>query len=258
MSKNQLSVEFLLKHYVQDEKSTVEIAEILKCYPEEVRRALKKYNIPVRTKSSASNNFYSNGGINSRKGYKFSSEEKERASINAKEYWLSDESQEAKNKISESSRVLWEQKDKEQRRETVSRLHQACREASKHGSKAQLKIAQILSSKYEYGVLTGVTQLVGIGNLEIDIAIPKNGIIIEVDGITHFEDVYSDNRYERAQEHDKKKNDVMTGAGWSVIRVQLVCERYSVGSCLLVCKDLDDMIKSQKYIKGGVSYIKMY
>lgn len=257
MGRNQLTAEFLHKHYVQDKKSTVNIAKMTSCYPEQVRRALKKYNIPVRTKSTASRNFYDNGGENSRKGYQFSNEEKERASIVAKEYWLSDDSEEARAKISESSAKLWDQKSSDEKREVVSRLHQACRLASQQGSKAQKKVAEILAKKYGYNVLTGVTELAGIGNLEVDIALPQRGIIIEIDGITHFEDVYSDNRYERAQQHDAKKNEIMTSAGWSVIRVQLVCERFSVGSCLIACEKLNNIIQDKLYEKRGVIYMEM-
>lgn len=257
MASNKLTADFLLKHYVQEQKSTVEIAEMLNCYPEQVRRALKKFNIPVRTKAKASRNFYENGGVNSRKGYQFTTEERERASVIAKEYWLSDDSEDAREKISESSRTLWEQKSKDERQATIARLHQACREASQHGSKAQIKIAEILNKKYGYKTLTGMTTIAGIGNLEVDIAIPREGVVIEVDGITHFEDVYSDNRYERAREHDQKKNDILTGAGFSVIRVRLICERYSNGSCLIVCEKLDKMIKEKSYKKNGVVYVDM-
>jgi len=257
MSTNKLTADFLLKHYVKDKKSTVAIAKLIGCYPEQIRRALKKFGIPVRTKSKASRNFYKQGGENSRKGYQFTEEEKEQASITAKEYWLSDDSQTAKQKISVSSRHMWDGKSSKEKQEIVKRLHAACRIASKEGSKAEHTIADILIQKYGYHVTTGVTELAGIGNLEIDIALPQNGIIIEVDGITHFEDVYSDNRYERAQEHDKRKNEIMTVAGWSVIRIKLICERYSRGSCLLVCQELDEMIKNKSYKKHGVSYLDM-
>jgi len=257
MGTNQLSVEFLMEHYVQDKKSTVAISKLAGCYPEQVRRALKKHNIPVRSKSKASRNFYKQGGENSRKGYQFTEDEKERASIIAKEYWLSDDSADAKEKISESSRAMWEGKTKEEKDEIVARLHAACRVASQQGSKAQRKIADILVSKYGYNVMSGVTQLAGIGDLEVDIALPAKGIVIEVDGITHFEHVYSDNRYERAQEADGRKNDIMTSAGWSVIRVRLVCERYSVGSCLMVCEKLNKMIEKKSYNKKSVTYVEM-
>ena len=257
MGRSQLTVEFLLKHYVQEKQSTVDIAKLAGCYPEQVRRTLKKYNIPVRTKSKASRNFYANGGENSRKGYEFSPEEKEQASLSAKNFWLSDDSEPAREKISQASQQMWSEKSDSEKRATVERLHQACREAAKNGSKAQRKVAEILAKKYKYKVLTSVTELVGIGELEVDIALPKQGIIIEIDGITHFEDVYSDNRYERAQEADARKNDIMIGAGWSVIRVQLVCERYSVGSCLMTCEELHNMIQANKYKKLGITYVEM-
>jgi len=257
MGTNQLSADFLHQHYTKGKKSTVEISKMVGCYPEQVRRALKKHNIPVRSKSKASKNFYSQGGENSRKGYEFTEEEKERASIIAKEYWLSEQSANAKAKISESSSAMWDKKTDKEKQEVVARLHAACRIASQQGSKAQRKIAEILDTKYGYTVMNGVTTLAGIGDLEVDIALPEQGIVIEVDGITHFEQVYSDNRYERAQEADARKNDIMTGAGWSVIRVQLVCERYSVGSCLIVCEKLHKMITEKNYEKRGVIYVEM-
>lgn len=257
MGTKRLTLEFLKKHYVEDKKSTVEISKMVGCYPEQVRRALKKYGLKIRSKAKASRNFYEKGGENSRKGYKFTDEEREQASINAKYYWLSPDSNEARYKISRSSQAMWDEKSEAEKAEIVARLHQACRVASQYGSKAQRKVAEILSQKYGYGVLTGVTTLAGIGELEVDIAIPEHGVIIEIDGITHFEDIYSDDRYERAQEADARKNSIMTGAGWSVIRVRLVCERYSVGSCLLTCANLDDMIKGKKYKKRGVVYLNM-
>ena len=257
MGRNKLTPEFLRQHYVEEEKSTVQISKLVGCFPEQIRRALKKFGIPIRSKSNASRNFYENGGENSRKGYEFTEEEKEQASITAKEYWLSDESESARQKIAQSSKKMWDGKTKAEKQEVVRRLHQACRLASINGSKTQIKVAEILRKKYGYHVLEGVTELVGVGALEVDIALPRQSIVIEIDGITHFEHVYSDNRYERAQEADARKNSIMNGAGDSVIRVQLVCERYSVGSCLIACEALNKMIKEGNYEKRGVSYVEM-
>jgi very-short-patch-repair endonuclease len=257
VGREQLTVEFLQKHYVKDKKSTVAIAKMIGGYPEQVNRALKKFGLPIRSKSKASRNFYKQGGENSRKGYQFTEEEKDKASIVAKDYWLSDASADAKAKISKSSQAMWNDKTDQEKAEAVARLHAGCRVASQQGSRAQKKIAEILRTKYGYATMEGVTELAGIGNLEVDIALPQDGLIIEVDGITHFKQVYSDNRYERAQEHDKRKNDIMTGAGWSVIRVQLTCERYSKGACLKVCEKLNKMISEKNYAKRDVSYVEM-
>jgi len=197
MGTTLLTVDFLLKHYVEDKKSTVEISKLANCYPEQIRRALKKHNIPVRSKSKASRNFYKQGGENSRKGYEFTEQEKEKASITAKEYWLSEDSTDAKERISESSKIMWEGKTDEEKQKTVSRLHAACRLASQNGSKAELKVVEILTEKYGYHVLRGVTQLAGIGELEVDIALPREGIIIEIDGACSRTGCSQERHYDR-------------------------------------------------------------
>lgn len=258
MSKEKLTVGFLMREYVKNEKSTVAIAKMVGAYPEQVRRALKKYNIPVRSRSKASRNFYDKGGENARKGYQFTEEEKERAAITAKEYWLSDESKAAREKISKASKKYWQTVSKADKRKIVERLHQACREASKEGSRAQLTIAALLAEKYDYYVETGVVNIAGIGDFEVDIALPHQGIAIEVDGITHFEQVYSDDRYERAQRADKEKNDILKGIGWSVVRIRLVCERFSKGSCLMVTEKLHKMIAGKNFKKKQVNYVEMH
>jgi len=258
MGKEKLTVDFLLKEYVENKKSTVAIAEMTGCYPEQVRRALKKHNIRIRSRSKASHNYYETGGKNARKGYKFTEEEKEQASISAKEYWLSDESSEAKKKIAKASRKYWKGVPKSEKKKIVERLHRACREASQNGSKAQLTIAEILTSKYDYHVETGMINIAGIGELEVDIALPQHGIAIEVDGITHFEDVYSDDRFQRAQEADQRKNEHLTSIGWSVIRVQLHCERFSRGSCYITCRELHEMIQEKSYNKKDVNIVEMH
>ena len=257
MGTSLLTAEFLYKHYVQDGKSTSAIAKMTGCFPTQVNRALKKFGISVRSKSQASRNFYEHGGENSRKGYEFTEEEKEDAAISAKYFWMSKDSKEARKKISSTSQEMWDKRTDEDRKATVARLHRACRIASQQGSKAQRKVAEILEQKYGYAIMTSLTAFAGIGDLEVDIGLPEHAIAIEVDGVTHYKEVYSDDRYERAQEADSRKNRILMSAGWSVIRVKLVCERYSVGSCLMVCEKLNTMIKEKKYKKNDVSYVDM-
>ena len=49
----KLTYEYLNKHYVELQKSTYEIAEETKTYPNKVRRALVSFGIPLRDKSQA-------------------------------------------------------------------------------------------------------------------------------------------------------------------------------------------------------------
>jgi very-short-patch-repair endonuclease len=257
MSSKKITADFLLREYVEKKRSTSEIAQEVGCFPEQIRRALRRFNIPVRSRIQASHNFYDNGGENARKGYQFSEKEKETASISAKEYWLSNASKEARAKIAEKSQAYWDTVSDDEKQAIIERLHRACREAAANGSKAQRMIEKILKDKYHYVTMLGVVQIAGIGDLEVDIALPGVGIAIEVDGITHFRDVYSDDRYERAMEADKRKNDILTRAGWSVVRIVLKCDRYSKGACLMVCDKLHKMIEAKDYAKKSVSFIDM-
>ena len=258
MSKKQLTYEFLYEEYVVKGRSTVSISKELGIFPEQCRRALKKFKIPIRSRSKASKNFYEKGGQNSRKGYKFSEEEKKQAAINSKEYWLSEDSERAREKISKASKKYWKTVSKAEKKEIIAKLHQACRKASQEGSKAQLTLATILAEDYDYFVQTGFVQLAGIGDLEVDILLPNEGIAIEVDGITHFEQIYSDNRYERAQEADKRKNKILIDSGWTVLRVQLYCERFSKGSCLITAAEIHNLIKDKSFKKNSVNFVEMH
>ena len=50
---SQKHKEFLINQYINEEKSTYEIAQELNTYPNKVRRALKSLGIALRDKSSA-------------------------------------------------------------------------------------------------------------------------------------------------------------------------------------------------------------
>ena len=45
--------EYIIEQYVDEEKSTYEIAQELKTYPNKIRRALNTLGVPLRDKSAA-------------------------------------------------------------------------------------------------------------------------------------------------------------------------------------------------------------
>ena len=255
---SKLTVQYLMKEYVKDGKSTSEIAKQLKCHPEKVRRALKKHGIPVRSKKQAANNFYEQGGVNARAGYKFTDEEKEANAIRAKEFYLYDErAEEVKQKLSALAKKQWDKVSEDERKKIAKRLHQASHEASKHGSKAEIKIAELLHTKYEWMTMHHVKQIPGIGDLECDIVLPQKKVVIEVDGVVHRDAIFDEKRLEDAIKRDKKKDDILTGFGWKVIRVKVVCDKYSLGSCLMVTEKIDSLLRSKKLSKKQIHHMEM-
>ena len=53
MSKSYQNKKLLYQFYVDEQKSIRELAKILKCGYNTIRRMLKKYNIPIRTPSES-------------------------------------------------------------------------------------------------------------------------------------------------------------------------------------------------------------
>jgi very-short-patch-repair endonuclease len=254
----KLTLNYLMKEYVDKGKSTSEIAKSLKCHPEKVRRALKKHGIPVRNKAQAAQNFYEQGGVNARKGYTFTDEEKEANALRAKEFYLHDErANEVKEKLSKLAKKQWDKISDKERKKIAKRLHQASHEASKHGSKAELKLAELLHDKYDWMTMQKVKQIPGIGDLECDIVLPEKKVVIEVDGVVHRDAIFDEKRLKDAKDRDKKKNDILTAFGWKVIRIKVLCEKYSLGSCLMTAEKIDNLLNSKKLEQGKVFHMEM-
>ena len=59
-----------------------------------------------------------------------------------------------------------------------------------------------------------------VGAMEVDIALSNVSIAIEVDGPTHWEDIYGSNKLQQVKAKDKIKDDLLISSGWDVLRVQ--------------------------------------
>ena len=56
--------------------------------------------------------------------------------------------------------------------------------------------------------------------LQIDLFLPSMNIAIEVDGPSHFEPVWGDDSLKRNKKYDNKKEGLITGKGWHLIRIK--------------------------------------
>jgi very-short-patch-repair endonuclease len=54
----------------------------------------------------------------------------------------------------------------------------------------------------------------------VDIALPEQKIIIEVDGPTHWQPIYGEDELVKVQNKDKQKDSALNANGWNVLRVQ--------------------------------------
>lgn len=215
----KLTYDFLHKNYVEMEKSTYEIAEISKTYPNKIRRALVSFGIPLRDKSEAQSKALATGRTSHpTKGKKL--EEK------------------TKNKISDSMANCWEEMDKKERerRSIISKKNweamplskieymqkkaaEGVREAAESGSKLEkFLINGIRKNKFRVDFHKEI--FVIDEKQHIDMYVPELNTAIEVDGPTHFKPIWGEEKYEKQVKSDSKKTGFILNAGMKLIRIK--------------------------------------
>lgn len=212
------------KHIIQDlyenkSKSFAEIAEQYKTYANKIRRDAIKYEIKIRSKSEAQKIALDNGKVSHpTKGKNRTQEEKNKIGMGVYRSWQNaDEKtiQERKQKSAEH----WKSIDKEKKEYMLTEANKAVRLASKTGSKLERFFLQKLID-CGYKVDFHKKQALGITNLEIDLFLPTINVAIEVDGPSHFEDIWGSENLKRNKKYDNKKTGLILGKGWYLIRVK--------------------------------------
>ncbi len=233
------SRELLEKEYIVNKKSTSAIAKEFGTYPMTIRRALKKHGLPIRDKSAAQkNNLEVNGSPLT--GRKRSEDEKIRISMGLQKLWedmtpeQEAEAREVRRKIGKES---WLNKTDKEKKESVKNMRVGNRKKVGLGSKNENLIAEMLSN-FGFKVVQRSRDYTPARRFEIDIAIPKEKIALEWDGPNHFHPIYGEEHLQAVRTKDGIKNQFLTGAGWTVIRVR----DHSTSSTLAFCRRTADKV----------------
>ena len=203
--------------YEKENKSPYEIAAQYDTYPNRIRNILKKNGVKLRDKSAAQKNFLNQGGEHPTKGKPRSKEEKERIGRSVHKNWEG-LSKEEKDRRIELNKKAWDNLTEEDKKEMQKKAHQAIRKAAKDGSKLEQGIYSLLLKD---GIDT-IFHFDGIKygeQLELDIFLNGDNIVIEIDGISHYEPIWGDEALEKQQASDNKKNSILISKGAYVIRL---------------------------------------
>ena len=65
------------------------------------------------------------------------------------------------------------------------------------------------------------------GNFEIDLFLPALNTIIEIDGPQHFLPYFGEDKLAKTIKMDSKKNGMLLGAGFCIVRVKYLCKNMS-------------------------------
>lgn len=218
-----------VRRLIEVEKlSTYKVAERIGCNQSHIVRMIAKYNkqnpnnpIKKRNKSEAQKNYIKQSGKHQREGTHHDDATKDLISDRMKDFYDSEEGQAVKDKISEFRQQEWAEKSADERAAILEDLHEANRAKMRAGEGSNFE--NFLAEQLEEGgyFVEQRTKTWTPGQkFHVDIALPNEKIIIEVDGPTHWAPIYGEDELIKVQNKDAKKDAVLHGNGWHVLRVQ--------------------------------------
>lgn len=212
-------IKILKDCYVLHKLSFADIAKKYKTYPNKIRRDAKKFNINIRNKSQAQSNAINTGKHkHPTKGTKRSDDTKQKIGKGVLTSWENLSDSDLKNRKLKA-KINWENKDEEEKKHMQQSAINAVRETSKTGSKLEKYIhKKLLSSGYK--VEFHKEQSLVNTKLQLDLFLPSINTVIEVDGPSHFAPVWGSDALKKNIAYDKKKEGLITGKGWNLIRVK--------------------------------------
>ena len=217
---------FLIKQYVDNGRSTYEIAEELDTYPNKVRRMLLKLGVELRSKSVAQSNALNTGRHkHPTKGTTRSEEDKVKISEGMYNHWcnMTDDERE---KRSEQAKKQWKSMSLQEKENLRKAAAEAVRKAGKEGSKMEKFLHRELTEG-GYSVIFHKRGLIPNDRLEVDLFLPELKVAIEVDGPSHFFPIWGEQNLQKHISADAHKSGLLLRAGYIVLRVKHITKSIS-------------------------------
>lgn len=207
----------IVKSY-EDGKSALVIAKEYGTYPQKIYRVLRSVGIKLRDHQEAQNQALKSGrSTPPTEGRKWTEEEKLKISESVANNWKNMTPEERAAR-SAKSRAAYDAMSDSQREALRKGATEGVLKASREGSKLEKYLLDELT-KLGYSVVFHKKGYILNPNLEIDILIPALKVAIEVDGIYHERDVWSNGSLTKVSGKDSEKNGLLLGAGYVVIRL---------------------------------------
>lgn len=246
MDKNDKQI---IKMYEKEKKSTYQIAKQLGTYAKKIERILKKYEVPLRTRSEAQKAALETGtSKHPTEGKKRSDEEKLKISSGLVKFWEEMPDEEYERRV-DLCKENWNNMTDEQKETMRAKGIAAIRAAANKGS----KLEQLFKDRIEeagYFVRQHVL-IIPSEKLEIDLYIPELKTIIEVDGPSHFIPIWGEEKLAKQINADLRKSGSLLTKGYVVIRVKSLGQESLAKKEQMVSSVLESLHKiSNKFPKS--------
>ncbi len=212
---------FIIDAYFNRNMSTVAIGKEIGASPKSVRDFILKQGYTLRDRKAAAKATYDNGRVPPMTGQTHSEDVRRKIATGVSNNWdaLSEENYQ---KRVDKARETWYNLDVAVREIILSKARKALATVAIEGSKLEKEVFHHLTAA-GYAVVMHYDKF-PYEKLEVDLMLPGNMIAIEVDGPSHFLPLYGDERLKATIASDTKKNGLLLGLGYVVIRIGFVAE----------------------------------
>jgi very-short-patch-repair endonuclease len=213
--------------YLEEKKSVPIIAKEFGTNETKIRRALKFLGVEIRSYAEAQSIAIASGvAKHPTKGKKLSKKTIDLISANRSQAWI-DLSESEKQKFRDTKKDQWEKMSESAKSELRAAAYAAIRESAEIGSKTERYVSAALEEE-GYGVIIHARNLIQSQALEVDMFIPDLKTAVEIDGPSHFEPVWGEDRLRKQQSADTVKQGLLLNNGYVLIRVKQLDRSMSV------------------------------
>lgn len=210
---------FLQERYVNNGESAYVLAKELDTHTNKIYRALKKHNLPRRSKQEAQKLALQTGTAKHPvAGKPRPMSVKNKIGQKMHDYWQTMGEKELEKRV-DKCREIWYSLSEEKRKEMQKKSNVGLRKAANEGSRFEKTLlAGLIAAGFKCEVHKKC--LWEDYKCSIDIYLPIEGIAIEVNGPSHFLPLFGEEALRRTIERDLTKIEHLIANGYSVISIQ--------------------------------------
>lgn len=250
----------IVDKYFKEFKSIGTISKEHSTYPNNIRRILLKHGYSLRDKSEAQKMSLMTGQHeHPTKGKERSDAVKLKISKGLSANWDS-LSEEEKARRANISKENWNNMTATEKEAFRSAATKAILKAAKEGSKIEKLVLSYLTDQ-GFRPLFHHEMMLPNERLQIDIFLPELATAIEIDGPTHFDPIWGEDKLQKQIAADNEKNGLLLTKGFSIIRIKYniskVTLRYREALGNLLSQTLNELSARQKAGKNSPELIKL-
>lgn len=240
--------EYIQHQYVNNDRSTYDLADELSTYPNRIKRDLIKMGVRIKTRSEAQKESLASGRrIHPTKGKVRDEETKLKISASLATVYENMSKEDMAKKVA-IAKDRWEKRPLEQKLVMQQKAGAGLRAAAEHGSKLEQEVAAYLAGK-GIRVEQHRENLIPDDKLHVDLYLPEYNTAIEIDGPTHFLPIWGEEKLKKTMQADAKKTGLLISKNIKIIRVKLLKKNISNNRTLEVCEEIVRLIDLKRRTK---------